>query len=395
LPGISVAGCKFETLADVEGEAVQTLVRQLKVDDGFGNRTYNHYLQAMDAFCNWCVVSKRLFSNPILGLERLNTAVDVRHPRRSLSADEVTKLIHSAETSLQRIQRFLGKTRARIYRLAYMTGLRKKELASLTPASFRLDAKPPTVTVEAACSKHRRKDVLPLHPELVAHVRQWIKGMRTNEKLFPKLEGKKTWLMVKKDLERVGIQYETVDGIADFHAAGRHTHITQLLRNGATLAEARELARHSDVRMTMRYTHIGLNDQARALASLPSPKQQPADNADQKSTSTHAASQQTSQQTVGPDRQTGSTRDSVWQTAQKKPEASSTAASGTYDASGQSPAEPGTDSAEWRRRELNPWRVLRETPPLCHRAAQNAAQFAIGSKVVRRLTPRLTLISSP
>ena len=43
--------------------------------------------------------------------------------------------------------------------------------------------------------------------------------------------------MVKKDLERVGIPYETADGIADFHAAGRHSHITGLLKNGATLVQ--------------------------------------------------------------------------------------------------------------------------------------------------------------
>jgi hypothetical protein len=30
----------------------------------------------------------------------------------------------------------------------------------------------------------------------------------------------------------------TRDGIADFHAAGRHTHITELLRNGASLGDA-------------------------------------------------------------------------------------------------------------------------------------------------------------
>ena len=50
---------------------------------------------------------------------------------------------------------------------------------------------------------------------------------------------------------------------------GRHTHITELLPNGASLVEARELARHSDIRMTMRYTHIGLDDQARAVAAIP------------------------------------------------------------------------------------------------------------------------------
>ncbi len=79
--------------------------------------------------------------------------------------------------------------------------------------------------------------------------------------------------MVQKDLERVGIPYRNEHGVADFHAAGRHTHITELLRNGASVAEAKELARHSDVRMTMRYTHIGIDDQARALSALPSPCQ--------------------------------------------------------------------------------------------------------------------------
>ena len=58
-------------------------------------------------------------------------------------------------------------------------------------------------------------------------------------------------------------------GDADLHAAGRHTDITELLRNGTSLVVARELARHSDVKMTMRYTHIGLKDQAKAIENLP------------------------------------------------------------------------------------------------------------------------------
>lgn len=87
--------------------------------------------------------------------------------------------------------------------------------------------------------------------------------------LFPRLARRKTWLMVKKDLVLAGVPYKTADGFADFHAAGRHTHITELLRNGATLPEAKELARHQDVKMTMKYTHIGMRDQATALEQLP------------------------------------------------------------------------------------------------------------------------------
>jgi hypothetical protein len=108
-----------------------------------------------------------------------------------------------------------------------------------------------------------------MHPELVSMVRSWISGLSPADKLFPKLAKRRTWLMVKKDLERVGIAYETADGIADFHAAGRHSHITGLMRSGATLPEAQKLARHTDIKQTMKYTHIGINDQAKAVSNLP------------------------------------------------------------------------------------------------------------------------------
>ncbi len=69
--------------------------------------------------------------------------------------------------------------------------------------------------------------------------------------------------------EAAGIPFRTKDGDVDFHAAGRHSYITGLLRNGTSLVVARELARHSDVQMTMGYTHIGLEDQAKGIQNLP------------------------------------------------------------------------------------------------------------------------------
>ncbi len=264
-----IAGAEFAKLADISAEAVTNFMRSLRKSDDLGPRTYNHYLQAIDAFCNWCVTTKRLLANPLVGMERLNVDVDVRHKRRALTREEFAQLVKSARDSSVCIQRFNGEQRARIYLLSYLTGIRQKEIASLTPRSFNLASDPATLTVEAVSSKHRKKDVLPLHPELALALPGWLKGLRPSDKLFPKLERRKAWLMVKLDLERVGIPYETDDGIADFHAAGRHTHITELLRNGASLPETQKLARHSDIKMTMRYVHIGLNDQAKAVANLP------------------------------------------------------------------------------------------------------------------------------
>ena len=141
----------------------------------------------------------------------------------------------------------------------------------MTPRSFDLEGDPPTLTVEAANSKHRRRMCCRFTRSSSNWCGNGSREWSRTDKLFPKLDRRKTWLMVKNDLERpVGIPYVTNDPIADFHAAGRHTHITgTFCRSGATLPEAQKLARHSDIRMTMKYAHIGIEDQAKAVANLP------------------------------------------------------------------------------------------------------------------------------
>jgi site-specific recombinase XerD len=264
-----IAGCKVKALTELRAEKVEEYLGDLRKKEGFGPRTHNHYVQAIDSFCRWLVSKKKLAGNPLISLPRLNAETDIRHKRRALSPEELSKLVASARDSKEQIQGFTGEARARLYLFGYLTGLRRKELASLTPRSFNLSRTPPTVTIEAACSKHRKTDVLPLHGELVKLLPAWLALVGPDELLFPRLAKRKTWLMVKKDLERIGIAYETPEGIADFHAAGRHSYVSGLLENGVSLTEARELARHGDIRMTMRYTHVGMESRAKALESLP------------------------------------------------------------------------------------------------------------------------------
>jgi hypothetical protein len=72
--------------------------------------------------------------------------------------------------------------------------------------------------------------------------RDWLRGLKPADNLFPMLGKKKLSFAIERDLKRAGIPCKTEDGIADFRATGRHTYITQLLRFGASLPEAKELA---------------------------------------------------------------------------------------------------------------------------------------------------------
>ena len=65
-----------------------------------------------------------------------------------------------------------------------MTGLRASELASLTPQSFKFIGTLQTVTISAKDSKHRREDVLPLHPELGNELQEWLSTLDPDKSLW-------------------------------------------------------------------------------------------------------------------------------------------------------------------------------------------------------------------
>ncbi|WP_442483398.1 tyrosine-type recombinase/integrase [Aeoliella sp. SH292] len=266
-----VAGTGIQSLDDLQSEKIDAYLRKLRKirKKPPALRTLNHYVQAVQGWCRWLVKNGRLSVSPVEGLTTYNAKTDIRHKRRALTIDEVTKLVASARSSSEVVQGTGPELRARLYTLAFLTGLRRQELASLTPSSFDLKSTPPQLTVAAAFSKHRKEDELALHPELIRSIPSWLRGLNQKAPLFPKLAHRKTWLMVKKDLERVGIPYKTSAGYADFHSL-RHTYVSMLLGNGVSLTQTQKLARHDDVRMTIGYNnHTDLIAQADALKSLP------------------------------------------------------------------------------------------------------------------------------
>jgi len=254
---------------------------------GLSVASSNHHLVALKSFGSWLVKDARSPVNPFAHLSRLNAKVDVRHERRALSAKELGGLVTAAEQSQETFRRLDGSTRAMLYRLAAMTGLRASELASLTPASFDLAADPPTVTIEAAYSKHRREDVLPLHLDLASRLRQWLTERERQqdeqravlslhraanakrERLFPGTWPGKAAEMLRIDLDAADIAYATDAGLADFHSL-RHTFVSNLAAGGVHPKVAQQLARHSTITLTMdRYAHLGLIDMTAGLSALP------------------------------------------------------------------------------------------------------------------------------
>ncbi|MCH7686044.1 MAG: site-specific integrase, partial [Planctomycetes bacterium] len=170
---------------------------------------------------------------------------------------------------------------------------RRNEIGSVCRRSFDFDSDPPTMTVEAAYSKHRRKDVIPLRSDFADMIRPWIESKLERKPSTPLFDvtNKRTSEMLRKDLGRAREEwleesetpserkererssflcYVDHDGhYADFHAL-RKTFITNLSKAGASPKIAQTLARHSDINLTMNtYTMLDVYDQKAAVESLP------------------------------------------------------------------------------------------------------------------------------
>ncbi len=293
-----VKGCGFVFFGDISPSAVQSFLAELK-RSGRSAQTVNFYLSAIRQFLNWMVRDRRVPDNPLKSLRGYNVRADRRHDRRALSPDEFTRLIGAAENGSV-IEGVPGRDRAMLYLVATWTGLRRKELSSLTRRSLNLDQQSPTVTVEAAYTKNGRQDVIPLHPVIADRLRTWLDSKESRNPdtpLFPLITPKghfrKTAKMMKRDLgvardKWIGeakteeerqrrkdsdfLKYQNEDKLfADFHS-NRHAFITNLAQAGVHPKMAQSLARHSTIDLTMNtYTHVAMAERAAAVSSLPAP----------------------------------------------------------------------------------------------------------------------------
>lgn len=261
--------CRFDFPPDLSAGRLSEWLAQRR-HDGLSARTSNAYLVSMKAFARWMTREGRLLHNPFDQLHRLNPQTDRKLQRRTLDRKEFLALLQSTEAG-QTIRGLPGPDRAQLYLLAAYTGLRAAELASLTPASFDFSQTPPIVTVEAAYSKRRRRDQLPLHPDVARSLQSLVTGRPAGETLWPGNWRKRSSLMIQADLRAAGVEFEVAKRQFDFHAL-RHQFITSLALSGAHPKVAQDLARHSTITLTMDlYAHLGLAEMARAIEALPPP----------------------------------------------------------------------------------------------------------------------------
>ena len=180
-----------------------------------------------------------------------------------------------------------GRERALTYKMLVLTGLRLNELRSLTVGQLELEGRVAFAVLAPADEKAGRGAEIPLRPDLVADLRDWLgerldaardaakaKGLPLPARLpdDAPLLNVPTGLVtaLNRDLRVAGIPKRDDRGrVLDIHAL-RHTFGTHLSKGGVAPRVAQAAMRHSTLELTMNtYTDPRLLDVAGALDALP------------------------------------------------------------------------------------------------------------------------------
>ena len=262
-----VSSARVSQLSDLTPSSVVTALAMLR-EQGFATRTLGAYATGIKSLSKWAWKDGRTTDYALNALTKPSDPNDRRRIRRPLGDIELRSLIESTRQAPP-FRKASGPDLTALYLIASLTGFRRDELLSLTPASFRLDGPHPVVVCEGGYTKNKARAEQPLPLGSVAIVKAWLQGKAPGTPVFASIPRLRTGVMLRQDLARCGIPFKTPEGVVDLHSL-RHGYITALGKAGVPVKVLQTLARHADPRLTLNvYSHISLFDTASAVESLP------------------------------------------------------------------------------------------------------------------------------
>jgi integrase len=253
-------------------------------------KTRNEYRSLSKQFTAWVTKTYGL-PNPLVALSREAGQDGITFERVALDAVQLESLYRGARergvaeylrthpnAGPKRVDqiRLLGLERDVIYRLGSMMGLRVNEIRTLTWGCFTPRNNYIACTIAAEHAKSRRKDTVPVCPELVRTLDSWRELCTAQNGSAPQSFDRVVRVprhlgeQFRKDCDFVGIRRpEDKKYVLDFYAGTRHSFCTMLGRANVPPHVQRMLMRHKDLATTMIYTHLDTDDLLQGLEAVP------------------------------------------------------------------------------------------------------------------------------
>ncbi|MGH1437627.1 MAG: tyrosine-type recombinase/integrase [Lewinella sp.] len=192
-------------------------------------------------------------------LNQPRTVYELKRPRKNsrlpsvLSAGELRRLFATIENK---------KHQTMVY-IAYSAGLRVSEVCQLQTRDIDLER----LTIHVVNSKGSKDRIVPLSPAMVSLLQSYVIDYQPTAWLFAgQAPGEPYSVRSLQTIFRRAKEKAGVRKAVTFHSL-RHSYATHLLESGTDVRLIQELLGHSDIKTTLRYTHVS----QRTLQSIRSP----------------------------------------------------------------------------------------------------------------------------
>ena len=228
--------CRWKFLRDVSPTTFQSWVA-ISRKEGMKPKTLNEYRSHLFSFFGWLVDHEIISENPLRVVKPLK--VPKADSQRAMKPEELEALFAASPWY-----------RRCVYVVASHSGLRRKELRTLTWERLDLESDPATLDLKPERTKNEKGGYLPLLPDVVEALKELkAKSPANRPEVFFRgvTENRRFW----KDLQQAGVPLLDSRGRSLVFHSFRRTFATILANSNVSPAVARLMMRHCNISITM------------------------------------------------------------------------------------------------------------------------------------------------
>lgn len=222
------------------------IVGKNKVKVGIKKSTVATYWSKLNSFFEWLRNKNILERNPFQGMMYPTPSYE---DRKFLKREELEKII--AAIHIHSTNGLLLKRNLAIFHTLLFCGLRREELLYLQIRDIDLERR--ILTVRAETSKIPRTRYVPLHSQLIFHLKEYLKERKRFTTPYLFVSSKRDERFTFDGLKHLIDNLNRVSKVR-FHAHQfRHTFAVNFLNSNNNIVKLKQLMGHKSIQMTMVY----------------------------------------------------------------------------------------------------------------------------------------------
>ncbi len=213
---------------------------------GVKKSTIAKYWNKLNCFFEWLRVNGHIAQNPFQGMAY---PTPVYEDKKFLRKEEIEKILtailtHSGNT-------LVLKRNLVIFYIFLFCGLRKSELLQLQIRDIDIERK--VLTVRAETSKTSRTRYLPLHSQLLLHLKDYLKERKHFTTQYLIVSTIRDTKLSAEGLKHIVTGLNRISGVSFHLHQFRHTFAVNFLKGSNNVAKLQQLLGHRSINMTLLY----------------------------------------------------------------------------------------------------------------------------------------------